>query len=255
MPEGDEGHDAPPPTLDLNDTTGTDLSRILSLSDGIFGFAMTLMVLTLVIPVWTNPSAAPTSGWLAAQLQGEASEFEWYALGFVLIAAWWVAHHALFAKIRKWDRRIVGLNLAFLLTIAAAPFFIELLEKFSELQTSVAAYAASQVLTSLCFTGLCFYTTNRPGIVDARIGRPERVVFQRRAVLRTSVFLIALGIAFVDYQYALYVLLATLLIQSYRRTSALPKHPDHPGGRVPGRRRGAAPEVPTVPLPSTGESR
>lgn len=217
MPEGDEVS-VSSDRQTVGDYGGKDLSRILSLSDGIFGFAMTLMVLTLVVPVAPTGANAPSnlSSWLSGQLGMEQGAFSWYVLGFVLIAVWWIAHHALFTHIVRWDRAVVGLNLAFLLTIAVAPFFIELLERFDSTETAVFDYAASQLVTSLVFGGLTVYANRRAGILDAHITREERNLYEERALYRSLIFLGALGIAVIDYHYALFILLATLLVQARR---------------------------------------
>ena len=220
MPEGDE-HAVSADHAALEDGSGRDLSRILSLSDGIFGFAMTLMVLTLVVP--TVPAGGGHFGsYLAYKLQKEEGAFEWYVLGFLLIAVWWMGHHALFSRIVRWTRALIGLNLAFLLTIAVTPFFIELLENYDGTKTATAAYAASQVVSSLCFGLLTVYATRVRGILDERVTPATRRVYEERAVYRTAIFVAAFGIALVFPEYALFILLATLLVQVRRRRKPSP---------------------------------
>lgn len=238
MPEGDE-HAVSADHAALEEGAGRDLSRILSLSDGIFGFAMTLMVLTLVVPaVPMGTLGSNDSSYLAAQLQSRENAFTWYVLGFLLIAVWWIGHHALFARIVRWTRALIGLNLAFLLTIAVTPFFIELLENYDGTVTATAAYAASQVVSSVCFGALVVYATRGKGILDDRVTPRTRRLYEENAVLRSLVFVGAFGVALVLPQYALYVLLATLLVQARRRHA-----------------KGSPPEVGSPPAPGPATTR
>ena len=64
------------------------MGRILSLSDGIFAFAMTLLVINLAVP--TRPLGGPA---LTGYLGGLEPGLVAYVVGFVIIGSFWVGHH------------------------------------------------------------------------------------------------------------------------------------------------------------------
>ncbi|MHB8568235.1 MAG: TMEM175 family protein [Nitrososphaerales archaeon] len=77
------------------------LGRILSLSDGIFAFAITLLVLNLVVPsLGKNVSSIN----LLTSLGNQITQFASYGESFVIISVYWVAHHRVPAHkaVRYW---------------------------------------------------------------------------------------------------------------------------------------------------------
>ncbi len=92
------------------------LGRILALSDGVFAFSLTLLVVSLSVPTATSNST------LAAQLADEAPTFFSYIISFVAVASIWYGHHESFKYIRRYDGRLIALNFGSLLLIAFLPF-------------------------------------------------------------------------------------------------------------------------------------
>jgi len=90
------------------------LSRVLALSDGVFAIALTLLVLQFAVRVKT-----PTVG---TMLLDQGGKLLAYALSVYVIGRYWVAHHAAFLRIERWDTQLLWLNLIFLGLIAFLPF-------------------------------------------------------------------------------------------------------------------------------------
>src|SRR5260370_7185503 len=87
------------------------LGRILALSDGVFAFSLTLLVVSLSVPTATNNST------LAAQLADEAPTFFSYIITFVAVASIWYGHHESFKYIRPHDARLTALTFGSLLLL------------------------------------------------------------------------------------------------------------------------------------------
>jgi uncharacterized membrane protein len=117
------------------------LDRILGLSDGIFAFAITLMVLDLVVPA-IAPGQEVSA--LPGLLAGEWVGFLNYFFSFAIIAIWWNAHHRLFEYIVGYDGILKGLNLLLLLTVTLTPFFTKLLDTWNTAPFATALYATNQ---------------------------------------------------------------------------------------------------------------
>ena len=74
---------------------GYGLGRILALSDGVFAFSLTLLVVSLSVPTATSNSA------LASQLLDQAPTYFSYIISFVAVASIWYGHHESFKYIRR----------------------------------------------------------------------------------------------------------------------------------------------------------
>jgi uncharacterized membrane protein len=115
------------------------LDRILALSDGVFAFALTLLVLDLVVPAFESDISA-----LPSLLAGEWSGFFSYLLSFSMIAIWWNTHHRYFEYVRGYDGQLKALNLLTLLPITLSPFFTKLLDIWNTAPLATALYAFDQ---------------------------------------------------------------------------------------------------------------
>src|SRR2546429_6544126 len=92
-----------------------DTARTEAFSDGVFAFAITLLVLNL-----RDPSAS--GGSLSQGLIDEWQSF--FALGtsFITILVMWLNHHNMFGHIGRVDRRLMLRNGILLLFVVLTPF-------------------------------------------------------------------------------------------------------------------------------------
>jgi len=119
---------------------GLTKGRIEALADGIFAVAMTLLVLDIKSP--TNRKFETTSDLIAYIVTLEHS-FAMYAISFFVLAIFWIAHHLLFHIVRHADRRMLWLNIAFLLLVTFVPFSTDLLGDQGHLLLPVVVYGAN----------------------------------------------------------------------------------------------------------------
>ena len=119
------------------DSRGLAKNRIEALVDGIFAVAMTLLVLDIKSPV--NLTIETTSG-LIDYLATLEHSFAMYAISFVVLAIFWIAHHMLFHYVRHVDRRLLWMNMAFLLLVTFVPFSTDLLGDHGHLALPVFIY-------------------------------------------------------------------------------------------------------------------
>src|SRR5512139_2403299 len=103
--------------------------RILSFSDGVFSIAITLLVLSLSVPVLTGSAAGPN---LPSGLVAEWQSFLGYFISFFVIGMWWTVHHRYFQYLNGFDIRLLWLNLFFLLCITLIPFLTNLIIIYHE---------------------------------------------------------------------------------------------------------------------------
>ncbi len=143
---------------DLDADRDTRFWRLDTFSDAIFAVAMTLLVFTFPLaglPQNLGPEAVQNL------LQGLSGQFETFIISFLVVGAFWTAHHRVFDKIKRYDQTLVWLNFVFLLFIVfslsrpllwSAPRALGFRSRFMH-QTSLA-----QGLRSLC-CGCTHHTT------------------------------------------------------------------------------------------------
>ncbi len=92
-----------------------EFSRVISLSDGVFAIAMTLLVLTIDIP--DVPPAR-----LGVALAGQMPQYIAVFISFGLVANVWWRHHQFVNLLRSLDPVVIAINLLLLSLVALIPF-------------------------------------------------------------------------------------------------------------------------------------
>ncbi len=203
-------------TDEIEDSPWVDLGRLISLSDGIFAFAMTLLVIELIVPVPSSPlSGAALEGFLGARLRADAGVFLGYAFAFTMIAIWWMSHQRLFLRVRRANQAFQWMNMAFLMAVSVTPFVLGLLVTGDDAETllGVGVFLGTEAATSLLLTGMWYYATEHHRLVDPTMG--EGAIHRARTVTlsRSGIFLGAFGLAFWHPGFGLDALLLIYVLQ------------------------------------------
>lgn len=200
---------------------GEDMGRILSLSDGIFSFAMTLLVLSLVIP--TTPLSNGQLGWV---LHGYWRPAVSYVVGFLIIGSYWAGHHRLFRHLRRWDTGLIWLNLLFLMTIAVDPFIIGLYMVQGADLWSVSLAASVWALSGGLLSAIWIYASRGHRLTEPTLSDLYRRQYDRITFVAPAVFALSIGVAFVNATAAEGVWVLAVVAQSLlRRRLAGERHP------------------------------
>jgi uncharacterized membrane protein len=169
--------------------TGLSTNRLEAFSDGVFAVAITLLVLNLQVPqIDTISELVPKLGALWPKLLS-------YALSFVLVGIYWVAHHNTFHYIKRSDRNLLWLNILLLMCIVFLPFPTALLGQYPEQQVSIIIYAGTLVITGLVLQTLWWYATSGCRLVDRNIDPRLVQRATRRNLTAPLVYLLAIGIS------------------------------------------------------------
>ncbi len=196
---------------------GYSLDRTLAISDGVFAFAVTLLVLDLVVPA-LSPGASSTDLWQA--LSKDYLSFLNYILSFLIAGVWWNAHHRVFERMRSSNSALRWLNLFFLLWIALLPFSTKILDQYSTLQLGVVLYAADQAAAGLSLTLMWLYASRNRGLIDKNLDKRTFRFTTVRIVIAPIVFLVSIGFSFIGPNFAIYSWYAILPVVAiaYRLT-------------------------------------
>lgn len=109
-------------------------SRVEALIDGVFAFAMTLMVLSIDVP--TNVPKANENQVLIHHLFQIIPDFEIYVLAFMSLGGFWYAHQIQFKSMKRVDPALIWLNIFMMMFIALVPFSTGLAGDYGNAQIS-----------------------------------------------------------------------------------------------------------------------
>ena len=129
-----------------NRIAGEDISRSKALADGIFAFAVTVLVLGLSVPV-ARGIITEHDLWLQLVLLGP--ELLVYFMSFITLGNFWTGHAVQYTYINKSDRHLEWLSLFFLLFVSLVPFSTALLSQFITFRLAIAVYWANILLLGL----------------------------------------------------------------------------------------------------------
>jgi uncharacterized membrane protein len=192
------------------------LEHIVSFSDAIFAFAITLMTLFVDIPdLPTNL----TQSELLDELYALYPQFESYVISFAVIAIFWVSYHQVFNPIKGSPIIMVYLNLIFLLLITLLSLSTSLVINYDTYQISYVIYNFIVIMTSLLLALIWWYATKNRHLVDKNL---DSLVIKGVLINLISipiVFTISIIISFVNLDIAQYfwLLIAPLNITLKRR--------------------------------------
>jgi TMEM175 potassium channel family protein len=184
------GADEERPEVDSHDQV-YGLGRLLALSDGVFAFAMTLLVVQLLVP----QLARGQGGQLGSKLLDQLPSYFSYFISFAVISIYWYSHHRLFRYVRRWDTWLIVLNLGALLFIAVMPFPTAIMGRYGDQTLAVVIYAAILGSTGLCLWLMWWYGIRRH-LFTTRLEQHSARQFRWRAFLTPAVFFLSIPVAF-----------------------------------------------------------
>jgi uncharacterized membrane protein len=148
--EADRQPDAPVAPASAPDNS---LSRLLSLSDGVFAIAMTLLALDLTVPAL---SGHVTNERLIHALGQQTASYWSFILSFYVIAIYWSSHRRLLRSVVEITPALVRYTIFLLLIVAAMPFPTNLLGLYGSTPFALALYGAINVLATAALLALTY---------------------------------------------------------------------------------------------------
>ncbi len=190
---------------------GLGKERLEALTDGIFATVMTVLVLSLsvplIVPGSTNADVAKVLAMLVPNIVS-------YVLGFLLLAVLWISHHNIFHYMTRVDRPLLWLNTLFLLSIGFLPFSTALMGRYHDLQIPVIIFGANIIATSVCMLSILSYSSRTGMLVVPE--RDERVMGGIRSRWRTGplFYLAAIMLSFVNplISFAAYIAILIFMV-------------------------------------------
>jgi uncharacterized membrane protein len=188
-------------------------SRLESLSDGIFAFAMTLLVLSLSVPILSK-SEAPFV--LPAKLAEIWPEFLLFVIAFFILSGYWLSHHRILSPVVYVDKWLIRINFVVLFFVVLIPFTTSVSGDYSYVLEAVLLFHINLLLGSLTLTILWAYIYRNFTRLSPEETLPSREGLAR-GVIFPGVCVLAIGISFVSPQNSMwsYALIPFLMLAAH----------------------------------------
>ncbi|MGD0718479.1 MAG: TMEM175 family protein [Thermoplasmata archaeon] len=205
-----------------------DTGRLLALSDGVFAFAMTLLVINLTVPSALTLNAPPYAGLptsvaITRYLASEWATFVSYVVAFMVIGLWWTIHRRVFRYIQGVDTLLNWTNLMFLLFIAVTPFVTGLDGVYGTTGIAVAIYSSVQCAAGITMAMIALHVSSTPWLAHPAADRLVLEESAQTSFMMAGIFAVSASLAQyspADAQYAYYALIVVALWRHNRGTRA-----------------------------------
>jgi uncharacterized membrane protein len=160
------------------------LERLAALSDGIFAFAMTLLVLDLHIP-----TAAQVHGERELLLALGALGPQWitYGMSFLTLGIFWAGQQTQLNHIAEGTRDLTWIHLAFLFAVTLLPLSTRLLAEFITYRGALLIYWLNILVLGAVLYWSWKYAT-RAGLVKDDTPQEVRASICRRITIAQSLY-------------------------------------------------------------------
>jgi uncharacterized membrane protein len=196
-----------------------DSARLEAFSDGVFAVAITVLALTLAVPV-------PGQVSLGRQLTDHWPSFAAFAISFLTIGIIWVNHHTLFKNFAKIDRTLLFINLLLLFFVVTIPFATATMASY--LRSGGAGATGAAVIyqgvlegMSLAFGVLFWWSVKKEHLKVAFTPAEGRAAVIRFGAGNVA-YLAAIGIAFASAPVSLLVSGLVAVYYIFEHTPARP---------------------------------
>ena len=202
--------------LKSNSSTGQNpdqlgLERLVFFSDAVFAIAITLLALEIRLP---ETDKLLNNYELSVQLVAMWHEYLAYLISFLVIGTFWISHHRKYRYIKRYDDRLLFLNLLMLMTIAFIPFPSSIISKYPDRSATI-FYASTMATVGLLLAGTWWYASHNNRLIDPDLDAKQRRRQFIAPLLTSAIFLLSIGIAFFSAGLSRLSWVLTLLITWY----------------------------------------
>jgi len=166
-----------------NQVAGQSVERLAALSDGIFGVAMTLLLLELHVPA---KELIHNEGELRIALAHLAPQLLVYLMSFLTLGIFWVGQQTQLNHLAHSERHLTWIHLAFLFIVTIMPFSTRLLIEFIDYRTALLAYWSNIFLLGAMLY-LSWWRATRAGLIKSDTA-PKIVAAIRRRIWTAQSF-------------------------------------------------------------------
>lgn len=193
-------------------------NRLENLVDGIFAFAMTLLVLGLDPP--SIPKAQAATG-IPPYIANLFPEFLFFVIAFLVLASFWLEHHRQFHFVRTVDPVILWLNIIILISIVFIPFSTDLAGDYDRIQSAVVIFHINLLIIGVLFLVHWSYLTKSYHLADPNLDSYTKIRRFWGLVTIPVCALLGIAVSFISppdsfYAYLLIPLLVIIFLRAQK---------------------------------------
>lgn len=180
--------------------------RIESLSDAVFAFAMTLLIINVRVP------AARTEGEVLGELLTLWPHFLAFATSFLVLAVFWIVHHKHFNVIKRANEPLLWLNILFLLFVVLIPFSTAMMGEYGHTLTATVFFELNLFAAGMALYLNFWYATDKHRLVAPDMDERQIAKGRHRNLLIPIVSMVAVAFSFVSPRWSTLVYMLIPLI-------------------------------------------
>jgi uncharacterized membrane protein len=170
-------------------------ARIESLTDALFATVMTILVLSLVVPVVAGPNIPQQLN--SAILLLIPNLFA-YVASFIVLGVVWIGHNNIMRYVHKIDRKFQWLTLLFLLSIGVIPFSTAFLGKYPLQQPAIIIYGFNFLIVAIMFNILAYHAMHHHKLIHKDADIKQINIMLKSNFLSVIVYLLSLIFSFIN---------------------------------------------------------
>ncbi len=180
--------------MHYNRIAGGDVGRLEALSDGIFAFAATVLVLD-----FHTPEAADihTEAELLGALAASAPRLMPWLLSLMTLGIFWLGQQTQLSQLQRSDRNLTWLHFVFLAVVTVLPFTTRLLADFFDYRTAFVIYWANIFLLGVAVYATWAYAERAKLIREEAHGEISGAI-RRRVVIAQSLYALGAAVGLFD---------------------------------------------------------
>ena len=205
------------------------LERMILFSDAVFAIAITLLAIEIKLPaelkvddkIVSLDRHTVTDDLLLHGLAELIGKFIGFFVSFFIIGLYWIIHHRMFGYVVNYTRKLLWLNLIFLMAIVLMPFSTGFYSEYAVhfLKVPVIVYTTNIIFLGIMNFILWNYVANPKHQLSVGISSAEKKYFAIRAIIVPTIFfIVAVVYLLVRKEYAIYIpLLIPVLMRLFKR--------------------------------------
>ncbi len=167
-----------------NRIAGDDVGRLEALSDGIFAFAATVLVLDFHTP---DAAGIHSEAQLLGTLAASAPRLLPWLLSLMTLGIFWVGQQTGLSQLERSNRDLTWLHFVFLAIVTVLPFSTRLLADFFTFRTAFIVYWANILLLGASLYATWAYAERAKLIREDAHGEISRAI-RRRIVIAQALY-------------------------------------------------------------------
>jgi len=173
----------------ITKSTGMLPSRLEALGDGIFAFAMTLLVLSINLPEGGKNAD------IGAYLLNQLPNFLNFVLSFLILAFIWLNLNQEFHHIKRTNYGLILLNIAMLLFVVLLPFSTSLLNDFPDAFAAEMFFNINMLLLA-CLLSSNWWYARKHNLIETMGDDEHLAMVSRKQYVFPAISLLAVALTF-----------------------------------------------------------